>query len=676
MNPAGSLSPELDDHLRVEALRRLDLRHGLPTAAFNDLVGIIAGALEADAVSIVTVGHERAHTIASTSSTEGAAEIPRAWSLADILMTSPEPLLVVPSAAPGIDGSSQLRLADTDEPTTLAAYAIEAPGGQRIGAIEAVWKGHYDVEERSLGYLERCSSLATHMLHLGAEVSEYIRFIDLTPDPVVILDLDGGIEQVNPAFLHLMAADDEQALLGRTFLEFVDRPDRARATAELARALFMQRRRSQLELSLVDTTRRSIPCSVSAGHLRGPRRHLQLIVHDMSDRLRGEDERSQLSEQLARAQRLDAVGQIAGGLAHDLNNLLVVMVSNLSLAMESLDQAIQERDQASVEAVREDLQELQVAIDRAGSLTSKLMQFARQDDGDKRETDVAEVIDAVMRLVGRSLGDEIQIEVIAPDELPCVIVDPVQLERVLVNLIINARDAIEGAGTICIEVEHLPDQSRLAAEGAEGPGVQGEGVRIAVCDDGHGMDEATKTRAFEPLFTTRGGSGGSGLGLATVLAFVEETDGQVELASTVGEGTTISLTFPAVQEDVAVYPIGMDVPVGGARVLLVDPGERTRRVISAMLTGAGYRVTAVASAEAAMEALRDERVDLLVTELALPGMPGTRLIEEVQRGQPDLPSIGIAPVGQAATLPGTPVLAKPFSHTRLLRAVEELVKRR
>lgn len=668
--------PQTDDHVRVEALRRLDLRHGLPTEAFNDLVAVIAGTLEADAVSIVAVEHERARVLATTAELEGAADIPRAWSLADILVSSPEPLLVIPASAPGADGAGQAGSADTDAPTTLAAHVIEAPGGERIGAIEVVWEGRRDIGDGPLSYLARCSSLAANMLHLGAEVSEYGRFIDLTPDPVAILDLDGAIEQVNPAFLGLVGAESDGDLLGRAFLELVERGDRARITAELSRALFVQRRRSQLELSLVDAKGRAIPCSVSAGHLRGPRRHLQLIVHDLSDRLRGEDERSRLSEQLARAQRLDAVGQIAGGLAHDLNNLLVVMVSNLSLAMESVDDAIRDGERASIETVRDDLHELQVAIDRAGGLTSKLMQFARQDDGARSEADVAEVIDAVMRLVGRSLGDEIQIEVVAPDELPRVMVDPVQLERVLVNLIINARDAIEGEGTICIEVERTPDQSRLLGDEDGAAGVQGEGVRIAIRDDGKGMDEGTKARAFEPLFTTRGGAGGSGLGLATVLAFVEEVDGQVDLESTLGEGTTISITLPAEQDPVAVYRIGMDVPVAGARVLLVDPGERTRRVISAMLTGAGYRVTSVASAEAALDTLRDERVDLLVTELALPGMPGTRLIEQVRRGQPDLPCIVVAPVGQSATLRGTPVLAKPFSHTRLLRAVEELVRRR
>jgi PAS domain S-box-containing protein len=481
------------------------------------------------------------------------------------------------------------------------------------------------------------------------------------PEPVVTLDLDGAVQQVNPAFLTLMGAEDERTLVGRAFLELVERGDRARVTAELARALFMQRRHTQLELQLTAPERGVIPCSVSAGHLRGPRRHLQLVIHDLSERHRAESERSHLSEQLARAQRLDAVGQIAGGLAHDLNNLLVVMVSNLSLARESVEVALSSDGGGSLEEVREDLGELQVAVDRAESLTSKLLQFARQEEGAKGEADVVQVVTVAARLVERSLGDDIELEFVVDGGVPTAAVDPVHLERVLVNLLINARDAIDGAGSICLEVQATED---------------GSSVRVAVRDDGCGMDDATRARAFEPLFTTRAGMGGSGLGLATVLAFVEGVDGEVALDSVEGQGTTVALTLPVHAEEAPDLPVGVDVPIAGARVVLVDPGERTRRVIATMLTGAGYRVRAVASAEAALEVLKGEGGDVLITELALPGMPGTRLIQDVERTYPQVQRLVVAPVGQSTPLRGTPALAKPFSHTRLLRAVEDLVRNR
>lgn len=664
--------PESDDRVRVEALRRLDLDDSLATAALDDLVVLIAQTLDADAASLVMVEQDRAWAIASTSTLTATTDTSLQWPLARALTTSPEPLLVV-AADGGSEGHGPQRTVDGEPSTALAAYAIEAPSGERIGAIEVAWEARRNIGDDSLRLLERWSRLVTRMLHLGAEVSEYGRFIELAPDPIVILDADGAIEQVNPAFLTLVGHPEPDELLGRAFLDLVDRADRTRVTAELTRALFMQRRRGQLQLSLVDSQGRRISCSVSAGHLRGPRRHLQLVLHDLSEHLRAEDERSRLSEQLARAQRLDAVGQIAGGLAHDLNNLLVVMISNLSLAGESLAAALDDGDHAALESVKHDLQEVEVAVDRAGGLTNKLLHFARQEEGAEGHADVAEVCAQVVRLVGRSLGDGVRLENTVPDDLPIVVADPVQLERILVNLVINARDAITGDGTVEIDATAIPGPSET---GMSLGSTERTAVRIVVRDDGCGMDEMTRARAFEPLFTTRGAVGGSGLGLATVLAFVEEIDGQVELASAPEEGTTITLTLPATSEVSVGLPLGVDVPVAGARVLLVDPGERTRRVITTMLTGSGYRVTAVSSAEAALEVLERDPMDLLVTEFALPGMPGSRLLQKVRERAPDLPCLVVAPVGQAVSFHGTPVLAKPFSHTRLLRAVEELVRGR
>jgi pseudouridylate synthase len=397
-------------------------------------------------------------------------------------MDANEPWVVVPAAARTDRRSAESPSADPEDPatpTTLAAYALEAPGGDRIGAIEVAWDTRQDVGDDLLGYLERCSRLVTQLLDLEEEVSEYGRFVDLVPEPVVILDLDGAIEEINPAFLKLMGAQDEHSLVGRSFLELVERGDRARVTAELARALFMKRRRGRIELQLAVPGRGAVPCSVSAGHLRGLRRHLQLVVHDLSERLRVEDERSHLSEQLARAQRLDAVGQLAGGLAHDLNNLLVVMLSNLSLARESLEAALSDGGGASLEEVREDLGELQVAVDRAEGLTSKLLQFARQEEDAKGEANVVDVVAAAARLVERSLGDDIDLEFFIDGGVPAAAVDPVHLERVIVNLLINARDAIDAPGSICIEVDAPED---------------GSSVRVAVRDDGRGMDDATRAR--------------------------------------------------------------------------------------------------------------------------------------------------------------------------------------
>lgn len=659
------------DLARVEALRRLSVRSVQDGEAFQDLVSLTCKALGADAASIVIVEHDRAWTLAS-SSTPAMQDVPRGWSLADIVVTSSEELLIVEGATDVL--REQPQLPQLAVPKTLAVHAVRAPGGERVGAIEVAWEGIRQIDEVTIGHLRDACRIVTSMLELKAEVSEYGRFIDLTPNPVVVLDLNGAITQANPAFAELLGLDRAGLLIGRSFLELVARDDRARLTAELARVLFMQRRSGQLTGDLVGEDGRRIPCSITAGHLRGPRRHLLLVVHDLSDRLRAEEEHSQLSEQLARAQRLDAVGQIAGGLAHDLNNLLVIMVSNLGLAQEALDEI------EGTDIVQEDLAELGVAIERATELTSKLLTFGRSEQANSHVAGLHEVLSSMQAMIGRSLPDHVELVVTAPDELPTLAVDPVELERLLVNLVLNARDAVaEVGGRISIEVEVTGDDvdhlsSGLPLEVRSRPIGARDGVHIVVRDDGVGMDPETQVRAFEPLFTTKQDAGGSGLGLATVLAVVEQADGELSMESSPGEGTTISVWLPVASPDGVTFPVRDDVPVGGARVLVVDPGERSRRVIAAMLISAGYRVTVAASAEAALAELANEPPELLVTELGLPGMPGTRLIAKASEQLPQLRSIAITAVEGTPVSSGVAVLVKPFSHNRLLRLAAEQLR--
>jgi two-component system, cell cycle sensor histidine kinase and response regulator CckA len=666
-------TPRLSEGRRLEALRRLDVIGTPPEAALDDLVHLISQTTGAAAASFNLVAQDTAWTKATTAAA-GQVQVPRPGSLADRAVGSLDgrAVAVVVEDGPGADHPV---FAEVALPATCAANVVRAPDGEVVGCLEVAWPGEQVVDARTWGLLARFADHVARVLELRAEVSEYRRFIELSPDPVTVVDLDGAIELANPALATMLGFPTAQSLIGRTFLELVSRRDRARVTAELARVLFARRRTVQLDLHLVGRTGTDIPCSVSAGHLRGSRRHLQLVVHDLSDRLRGEEERSRLSEQLARAQRLDAVGQVAGGLAHDLNNLLVVMVSNLSLAEESL--AAAEGGGGELTPVREDLSELSVAVDRAVELTSKLLQFARREDGQEGLADVAAAIETVRTLFVGTLGTEVALEIDVAADLPQVAADTVQLERALLNLLLNARDAIERDGTISVSARPVPAATGRGptphAEGRWAPGRTG--VRITVADDGCGMDEATQARIFEPLFTTKAARGGSGLGLAVVLALADDTDGSVTVRSAVGRGTEVDLLLPAADPAEAEVPVGVDVPVAGARVLLADPGERTRRVIARMLKAAGYRVTTVATGEDALAHIEDHGTDLLITELALPGITGDRLVEQVG-AIPDGPGIvALASVDAPPTLDGLPILVKPFSHTRLLRTVERVTRR-
>lgn len=664
------MKPAADEQRRTEALRRFDVVHSPAEQALDEAVRLVQDLVGAHAVALTLVTSEHAWTKAGTL---GQLEVARDASFAARVVGSPETCVVV-TVTDGHELSTHPAVAGLQLPVTGTAVPVAAPGGEVIGALEIVWADQRELGPELRALLLRFAAHAGNMLELRAEASEYRRFIELSPDPVIVLDVDGAIVLANPALVDLLGYGRPEELIGRLFLELVDRPDRTRATSELARVLFARSRTAQLDLRLQRIGGESVSCSVSAGHLRGARRHLQLVVHDLSDRLRGEDQRSRLSEQLARAQRLDAVGQIAGGLAHDLNNLLVVMVSNLSLAEESLTDTEAQVGPAAVDAVRQDLQELRVAVDRAGALTSKLLEFAQRADGEDDVAEVAAAVKTVQGLTSRSLGAGVSLVVEVAPDLPPVAADPVKLERALVNLVINARDAMIDGGTVRIVARRPLVGSASEKRHAD---VQdgGAGVIVEVVDDGRGMEASVRARAFEPLYTTKG-EGGSGLGLATVAAFVDEIDGSIRLASVPGEGTRVSLSLPLAEGATEPIPVGGDVPIGGARVLLVDPGERTRRVIVRMLQGAGYRVRAVASAEEALEALAETHAELLVTELSLPVMTGARLLAEVRARYPDICSVALATTEAPRTLDTTPVLVKPFSHTRLLRAVERVMQGR
>jgi two-component system cell cycle sensor histidine kinase/response regulator CckA len=668
VNEPGSQVGELR---RLEALRRLGIEGTLRIAELDDLLAVAAAAIGAQGATFTVVDEDVARVLAGTSA-DAAPWLDRRWSLAEAAVASEDGRATLVVEA-GTERAALPVLAGLELPATLAASAVIAPGGERVGAIVAHWTGASELPPDTWDLLAAAARQLGQMLELRAEAGEYRRFVELSPDPVLVLDVDGGIELANPAVSELLGYAEPASMRGLPFLLMVSRRDRASVTSALARVLFARRRTLQVDAELVRTDGRSVPVSMSAGHLRGTRRHLQLVVHDLSERLRVEDERTQLSEQLARAQRLDAVGQVASGLAHDLNNLLVIMVSNLALAEESLRTALGDEDADALVPVREDLAEVNVAVDRAVALTGKLLQFANSDDVATGVCDVQHVVDAVVGLVERTLPVGVHLAVDVAPDLPSVAADAVQLERVLLNLVFNARDALEDGGTITI-------RSREGAEDAV-PGRRVEDtawaaprcVELSVADDGIGMDDRTLARAFEPLFTTKTDRGGSGLGLPTVLAFADEVDGSVSVDSTPGRGTTVTVAIPAVTPELPDVPVGLDVPVAGARVLLVDPGERTRRVIARMLRGAGYRVTAVATAEEALTVLADQPTDLLVTELSLPGMTGARLLDTVRELGAVRGVVALASVDAPRTLEGTPVLVKPFSHTRLLRTVERVL---
>ncbi len=624
---------------------------------------LIATTLGAQAVRFAVVDGDVPRTQVSDVQ-RSAGGLDARWGLAQEAVRSPSGR-ASRTVGPGEERTDLPSLGAGARGVTLAAVVVDGPlEGSRVGALVAHWVADLQVPEEAWMALERASRHVTMVLDLRAESGEYRRYVDLSPAPVLILDDDGVIQRANPAFARLLQVDTPAELVGRPLVNLVAPVDQSRVTSEIARLLFSSKDRLSLEATLVGAPGRQVPVSIAAARLDGVRRQLQLTVHDLTERISGEELRSRLSEQLARAERLDVVGQLAGGLAHDLNNLFAVMVSNLELVDESL---VEDGDPHAAEVqveVRSDLAEVRAAVERAVRLTGRLLDFGRQAGSNVGTTDIFEVVHAVGRLVGSTVGVGVELRLEVEERLPRVVGDATQIERALLNLALNARDAVGASGTITVRASRLEPA-------APGPKPVGEFVRIQVVDDGAGMDEATRARVFEPFFTTKGEKG-SGLGLPAVVALAAELDGEVALISGPGEGTEVTLDLPLSGDPVAVVPLGGAVPVAGARILLADASEHARPVIERMLAVDGYRVTSVTSVAKVLSAIDELSPALVIVDLSLPG-GGATLLERLRTGRPELPTLAVAAIDTPSLFDVSPALVKPFSHTRLLREVRQLV---
>jgi PAS domain S-box-containing protein len=375
--------------------------------------------------------------------------------------------------------------------------------------------------------------------------------------------------------------------------------------------------------------------------------------------------RRQAEEALRQSQKLEAIGQLTGGIAHDFNNLLTPIVGGFDL--------LQRKCHDDPQALRLISSVLQSA-ERARLLVQRLLAFARRQHLETRATDLEQLVRGMLDLIGRSLGPRIEVRVEMAADLPAACVDPNQLEVALLNLAVNARDAMPEGGAITFS-------AKTADVGSGALGLaEGRYVRLSVADDGSGMPPETLARAIEPFFTTKPIGKGTGLGLSMVHGLAAQSGGQLTLESTLGEGTTATLWLPAADISQAVTPLpdhGTEVPARSLSVLLVDDDDLVRAGAAAMLEAIGHTVVQMASATRALEHIASGNVfDVLVTDQRMPCMTGIELIQRARLLQPDLPAVLITGYTNAID-PGAstlPVLAKPFRAAELARAVAEAVK--
>jgi PAS domain S-box-containing protein len=407
------------------------------------------------------------------------------------------------------------------------------------------------------------------------------------------------------------------------------------------------------------------PIRDSAGEIAG----ISVLVRDIGDRNRAEAERRSLQDRLHQSQRMESLGQLAGGIAHDFNNLLGVILNYSQFVAEQA---------AGNEAVLADVQQIRAAAEQAVRLTSQLLTFGRRDPTEPANLDLNAVVAEVQTLLARSIGAHVEIDVRAAADLPTVRADRGHLEQVLVNLAVNARDAMPGGGTLTIETRVTDldaEYSRLHPEVE-----QGRYVELAVSDTGTGMTSEVMEHIFEPFFTTKAKGEGTGLGMATVYSIVTNAGGSVNVYSEPGMGTTFRVYLPAVDAPVTAHPATDNRPAAvghGETILVVEDEPAMLEVTARMLRRNGYAVLEATGYEQALSLAAEHDFQLLLTDSVMPLMAGRDLANQLGELHPDRPVLFMSGYSEGVTGPqgvldrGVTHLQKPFDEQTLLESVNQ-----
>ncbi len=381
-----------------------------------------------------------------------------------------------------------------------------------------------------------------------------------------------------------------------------------------------------------------------------------------------------LEAQLQQAQKMEGIGRLAGGVAHDFNNLLSVILGSSRFVLDALRES---------DPLREDLLEIQRAGERAAVLTRQLLAFSRRQPLKAEPLDVNHVITEMRKMLERILGEDVElVERLAPT-VGVIKADSGQIEQVIMNLVVNARDAMPSGGQLVIATDDVDIDAEFAA--AHGGLDHGPHVRIAVSDTGVGMDAKTQARIFEPFFTTKGIGKGTGLGLSTVYGIVTQSGGRIHVYSELGHGTTFNVYLPRVEAAVGARPLPAQAvgPRGAETVLLVEDDEPVRRLVRRVLEGAGYRVIAAANGGEGLLACEQhpEAIDLVLTDVVMPMMSGPDFVERARKLRPGARVLYMSgytddAIVRHGLLDGdVEFVNKPLSNAELLKRVREVLER-
>jgi PAS domain S-box-containing protein len=495
--------------------------------------------------------------------------------------------------------------------------------------------------------------------------------IDAEPACVKLVSPEGLLLEMNPAGLEMLGAKDISQVVGRRVVDIVHADDRERFLETHRAASAGVPGRLQFRIVGLDGTQRwvdshmvpfDLPVNGSDAH-----RTVLSVTSDVTSQ-------RNLEEQLRQAQKLDALGRLVGSVAHDFNNFLTALVGYTELALRQIGD-----DERMYPDLKNDLKEVLSVSHRASALTKQLLIFSRRPTLDAKPVSVDGVLTPLGPLLAELLGPEVLVRTALASGETRVRIDPNHLEQIVMNLAVNARDAMPEGGEVVIETRVVPIDETFAAEHAVSPPA-GPYVLLSVSDSGVGMDDFVKAHLFEPFFTTKPAGKGTGLGLATVYGIVKQSGGYVWVASRPGHGTTFTLYFPLVPESPAIESGPLVAPVAvddNATVLVVDDDDDVRAVARDVLREHGYRVLEARTGEEAtqLSAAYASTIHVIVSDVILPGMNGPDLVIRLRRSRPELRALFISGYGHLAIVhhrildADAVLIEKPFTSDQLLTYV-------
>lgn len=514
----------------------------------------------------------------------------------------------------------------------MAEIVMKGPGGKTFAAsISQAVVNEGGGVVRTRGVVHDLTAERAMRQALKASEDKFQRFFEEAPLGIALLNSQGILDDCNPGLAHMLGYDVE-ALEGRHFEALIEENDREAALLAMERIEKGRQMPAPLEVTLLGREH-NVTVQMHGRKLEGSD---NIVLHfiDLS-------QQKALEQQFVQSQKMQAIGQLAGGVAHDFNNLLTAMIGFCDLLLL--------RHKAGDPSFS-DIMQIKQNANRAANLVRQLLAFSRQQTLRPKVQDITDILTEISHLMRRLIGTNIELEVLHGHDLGYIKVDAGQMEQVLINLAVNARDAMEGGGRLTVKTGTFANKESLKRGDDEMP--PGEWVTLAVTDTGCGIPAEIMTRIFEPFFTTKEVGQGTGLGLATVYGIIRQTGGYLHVDSVVNQGTTFTIYLPRVAEEEAEETVVERDPeeetrdlTGTARILLVEDEDAVRTFSSRALANKGYEVLDAESGEGALNVIAqkpDWKLDLLITDVIMPNMDGPTLAQRMRQVNPSLKIIFIS----------------------------------